>query len=82
VGYLAKLTFLLLLQYACGIFSVLLLRFRESLKVKLLLRGLMYGNIVCCVMFLLVPLHSLNFSNVGAGGNWCLLSSDSVKVFG
>jgi len=33
-------------------------------------------------MFLLVPLHSLNFSNVGAGGNWCLLSSDSVKVFG
>jgi len=54
----------------------------ESLKVKLLLRGLMYGNIVCCVMFLLVPLHSLNFSNVGAGGNWCLLSSDSVKVFG
>jgi hypothetical protein len=29
-----------------GIFSVLLLRFRESLKVKLLLRGLMFENII------------------------------------
>jgi hypothetical protein len=82
VSYYAKLMFLLLLQYACGIFSVLLLRFRESLKVKLLLSGLVYGNIVCCVVLLLLPLHSLNFSNIGAGGNWCLLSSDSFKVFG
>lgn len=81
-GCHAKLTFLLLLQYACGIFSVLLLRFRESLKVKLLLRGLVCGNIVCCVVLPLVPLHSLKFSNIGAGGNWCLLSSDCFKVFG
>ena len=47
VGYHAKLTFLLLLQYACGMFSVLLLRFGES-EGKIVI---MYGSIVCCVAF-------------------------------
>lgn len=56
VGYDAKLTFLLLLQYACGMFSVLLLRFRESLKVKLLL-----CMEVLFVVLLLVTLYSLKF---------------------
>ena len=56
VGYHAKLTFLLLLQYACGMFSVLLLRFRESLKVKLLL-----CMEVLFVVLLLVTLYSLKF---------------------
>lgn len=56
VGYHAKLTFLLLLQYACGMFSVLLLRFGESLKVKLLL-----CMEVLFVVLLLVTLYSLKF---------------------
>jgi hypothetical protein len=56
VGYHAKLTFLLLLQYACGMFSVLLLWFRESLKVKLLL-----CMEVLFVVLLLVTLYSLKF---------------------
>jgi guanine nucleotide-exchange factor len=69
-------------QYACGIFSVLLLRFRESLKVNLLLRGLMLWEycLLFCVVLLLISLHSSCFLNICAGGNWCLLSSDSFKV--
>jgi hypothetical protein len=33
-----------------------------------------------CVVLLLISLHSSCFLNICAGGNWCLLSSDSFKV--
>ncbi|KAG8080082.1 hypothetical protein GUJ93_ZPchr0007g4420 [Zizania palustris] len=66
-------------QYACGIFAVLLLRFRESLKVKLsLIKFTLW--IYCLQYWISSSIVTISvLSNIYAGGNWCLLSSYSLR---